>query len=135
MKIALKYIKRMDNEYYYLDILKVLLKVINIIIKMLQFTSGKIDSSVEDFLPIIIYLIIQSKPEHLYFNLAFSKYFISSNDLNSMVGYALTNLETSINFINSITFKQFNIDKHLFHEKCFKSLQDSMTMDLGENHQ
>ena len=135
MKIALKYIKRMDNEYYYLDILKVFLKVINIIIKMLQFTSGKIDSSVEDFLPIIIYLIIQSKPEHLYFNLAFSKYFISSNDLNSMFGYALTNLETSINFINSITFKQFNIDKHLFHEKCFKSLQDSMSMDLGENHQ
>ena len=52
-----------------------------------------------------------------------------------MFGYALTNLETSINFINSITFKQFNIDKHLFNEKCFKSLQDSMAMDLGENHQ
>ena len=64
INMALQYIKNMDNEIYYLNVLKALLKAINIIIKMFQFTSGKEDSSVEDFLPILLYLIIQSKPYH-----------------------------------------------------------------------
>ena len=134
INMALQYIKNMDNEIYYLNVLKALLKAINIIIKMFQFTSGKEDSSVEDFLPILLYLIIQSKPYHLIFNLKVAKYFITSSDLNSMYGYTLTNLETCVNYLNTISYQQFNYSKEEFYEKCGKSVEDSMKQDFGDNY-
>ena len=134
INMALNHIKNMDNEIYYLNCLKSLLKAINIIIKMLQFTSGKEDSSIEDFLPILIYLIIQSKPSHLIFNLKVSKYFINSSELNSQYGYTLTNFETCVNYINNISYKEFNYSKKEFYEKCGNSVEESMKQDFGENY-
>ena len=101
---------------------------------MLQFTSGKEDSSIEDFLPILIYLIIQSKPSHLIFNLKVSKYFINSSELNSQYGYTLTNFETCVNYINNISYKEFNYSKKEFYEKCGNSVEESMKQDFGENY-
>ena len=134
INMALYHIKNMDNEVYYINILKSLLKGINIIIKMFHFTSGKEDSSVEDFLPILLYLIIQSKPSHLILNLKISKYFITSSDLNSLYGYALTNLEACVNYLNTISYQQFNYSKEEFYEKCGKSVEDSMKEDFGDNY-
>ena len=134
INMALYHIKNMDNEVYYINILKSLLKGINIIIKMFQFTSGKEDSSVEDFLPILLYLIIQSKPSHLILNLKVSKYFITSSDLNSLYGYTLTNLEACVNYLNTISYQQFNYSKEEFYEKCGKSVEDSMKEDFGDNY-
>ena len=108
LELAKKYIKKMDEEKYYIKILNYFLQVIDIIVKMIQFNTGKSDSSIEDFLPIIVYLIIQSLPKNMISNLQLSKYFINQNDLNSMYGYTLANYETCINFLNNLNFNVNN---------------------------
>ena len=109
LDIAQIYIKKMDKERYYINVLKYFLKAINIIIKMIEFNTGKTDSSVEDYLPIIVYLTIKTCPENMITNLKFAKYFITQNDSNSMFGYTLVNYETCINFMKNICRMKFNI--------------------------
>ena len=112
LDIAQVYIKKMDKEKFYLNVLKYFLKAINIIIKMIEFNTGKIDSSVEDFLPIIVYLTIKTCPENMITNLKYAKYFITQKDSNSMFGYTLVNYETCINFLKNICRMKFNILKN-----------------------
>ena len=76
---------------------------------MIEFNTGKTDSSVEDYLPIIVYLTIKTCPENMITNLKFAKYFITQNDSNSMFGYTLVNYETCINFMKNICRMKFNI--------------------------
>ena len=96
-------IKKMDKEKYYINYLKYLLKAINIISKMIEFTTGDTGVSIEEFLPILVYIVINSIPLHLISHLKFGKYFINQNDLGSMYGYTLANYETCINYFNKIT--------------------------------
>ena len=93
----------MDKEKYYINYLKYLLKAINIISKMIEFTTGDTGVSIEEFLPILVYIVINSIPLHLISHLKFGKYFINQNDLGSMYGYTLANYETCINYFNKIT--------------------------------
>ena len=111
LEIAQIYIKKMDKERYYMNVLKYFLKAINVIVKMIEFNTGKTDSSVEDFLPIIVYLIIKTCPENMISNLQFAKYFITQKDSNSMFGYSLVNYETCINFLKNTCKMKFNIEK------------------------
>ena len=111
LEIAQIYIKKMDKERYYMNVLKYFLKAINIIVKMIEFNTGKTDSGVEDFLPIIVYLIIKTCPENMISNLQFAKYFITQKDSNSMFGYSLVNYETCINFLKNTCKMKFNNEK------------------------
>jgi hypothetical protein len=54
--------------------------------------------------------------------------------LNSLYGYALTNLEACVNYLNTISYQQFNYSKEEFYEKCGKSVEDSMKEDFGDNY-
>ena len=103
INMATTEIKKMDNEKYYINYLKYLLKAINIISKMIEFTTGDSSVSIEEFLPILVYIVINSIPLHMISNLKFGKYFINQNDLGSMFGYTLANYETCINYFNKIT--------------------------------
>ena len=51
-----------------------------------------------------------------------------------MYGYTLTNLETCVNYLNTISYQQFNYSKEEFYEKCGKSVEDSMKQDFGDNY-
>ena len=103
INMATTEIKKMDNEKYYINYLKYLLKAINIISKMIEFTTGDSGVSIEEFLPILVHIVINSIPLHMISNLKFGKYFINKNDLGSMYGYTLANYETCINYFNKIT--------------------------------
>ncbi len=111
-------LKKIDNEKYYENFLKHLVKAINIISKMIEFTTGNQNTSIEEFLPILVHCFIHIIPQHMISNLKIAKYFMNQNDFSSIYGYNLANYQTCINFLNTITPQKINLKTNEFNELC-----------------
>ena len=96
---AKKYIKKIDDEKYYLNIIGNFTKALNIIVDMVKFSNNKTQISLDEFLPIMIYIIIDSHPQNMISNLSNCIYFLTKNECNQTVGFNLANLESCINYI------------------------------------
>ena len=96
---AKKYIKKIDEEKYYLNIIGNFTKALNIIVDMVKFSNNKTQISLDEFLPIMIYIIIDSHPQNMISNLSNCIYFLTKNECNQTVGFNLANLESCINYI------------------------------------
>ena len=117
-------LNKMDKERYYVNLLKYLVKAINIISKMIEFTTGNPNASIEEFLPILVHSFIHTMPKNMISNLKLAKYFMSQNDFSSMYGYNLANYQTCINFLNTITPKKYKLDSKKFNELCNDSMKN-----------
>ena len=106
---AKKYIKKIDDEKYYLNIIGNFTKALNIIVDMVKFSNNKSQISLDEFLPIMIYIIIESHPKNMISNLSNCIYFLTKIECNQTVGFNLANLESCVNYI--INYKEENKEK------------------------
>ena len=90
-KTPMTKIKCVENIY------KLLNKSINVI-------TNKTDAySVDDIFPIFVYSLVKIKPEYLFTNLNFIKLLISKKNLIKSSGFALTQLEMAVNYLQNLS--------------------------------
>ena len=118
LNIAREFIRKMDRERAGPKIIKYFAKAVNIIVKMITFTTGREDLSIDDFLPIMVYLFISVGPVNVISNFGNSTYFMLSSEENENTGYNLANIEGCINFINDYNETKCNMSKEKFNERC-----------------
>ena len=116
-------IKRMDKERAGPKIIKYFSKAVNLIVKMITFTTGREDISIDDFLPIMVYLFISVGPKNVISNFGTATYFLLSDEENENTGYSLANIEGCINFIKQYNEEKCKMKKDEFREYCNKSLE------------
>ena len=115
-------------------IIKYFSKAVNIIVKMITFTTGREDLSIDDFLPIMVFLFISVGPVNVISNFGNATYFMLSSEENENTGYNLANIEGCINFINMYNEEKCGMTKEEFNENCKKSLQmNSMSEYLNSS--
>ena len=127
-------IRKMDNERAGPRIIKYYAKAVNIMIKMITFTTGREDISIDDFLPIMVFLFISVGPKNVISNFGCANYFLLSDEENEDTGYNLANIEGCINFIKQYNEAKCNMDKEEFNENCKKSLQQYCSSDYLNNN-
>ena len=123
INLARNFIRKMDRERAGPKIIKYFSKAVNIIVKMITFTTGREDLSIDDFLPIMVFLFISVGPCNVISNFGNATYFMLSSEENENTGYNLANIEGCINFINMYNEEKCNMTKEEFNENCKKSLQ------------
>ena len=116
-------IKKMDKERAGPRIIKYFSKAVNLMVKMITFTTGREDISIDDFLPIMVYLFISVGPGNVISNFGSATYFLLSDEENENTGYSLANIEGCINFIKQYSEVKCGMSKEEFTENCKKSLQ------------
>lgn len=93
-------------------------KVYTIINNTIIFSSGKKDSAgADDIVPIMIYLLIKSKPERIFSYLNFAKALINPKKLMESYGFLMTQMELCINFILNLNNGVLKIDEKEFISK------------------
>ena len=102
---------------------------------MITFTTGREDLSIDDFLPIMVYLFISVGPGNMISNFGNATYFILSSEENENTGYNLANIEGCINFINMFNEEKCNMTKEEFNELCRESLLKHSLSGLINNMQ
>ena len=116
-------IRKMDKERAGPRIIKYFSKAVNLIVKMITFTTGREDISIDDFLPIMVYLFISVGPGNVISNFGSATYFLLSDEENENTGYSLANIEGCINFIKHYNETKCKMSKEEFNERCKASLQ------------
>ena len=116
-------IKRMDKERAGPRIIKYFSKAVNLMVKMITFTTGREDISIDDFLPIMVFLFISVGPCNVISNFGCATYFLLSDEENENTGYSLANIEGCINFIKQYNETKCGLSKEEFKENCKKSYQ------------
>ena len=135
INMARDFIRRMDKERAGPKIIKYFSKAVNIIVKMITFTTGREDLSIDDFLPLMVYLFISVGPGNVISNFGNATYFMLSSEENENTGYNLANIEGCINFINMYNEERCGMSKEEFNENCRKSLQENSLAELMNNMQ
>ena len=135
INLARDFIRKMDRERAGPKIIKYFSKAVNIIVKMITFTTGREDLSIDDFLPIMVYLFISVGPGNMISNFGNATYFILSSEENENTGYNLANIEGCINFINMFNEEKCNMTKEEFNELCRESLLKNSLPGLINNMQ
>lgn len=102
MEIATNYLKKMDSEIFCDNIIEMLGKAIDTIVKMYKFSLSNEGATLDDFAPIICYLLIKIQPQKMISNFGNCQYFIQEKKKNQNLGYNLASMEVFINYINSI---------------------------------
>ena len=134
INLARDFIRKMDRERAGPKIIKYFSKAVNIIVKMITFTTGREDLSIDDFLPIMVFLFISVGPVNVISNFGNATYFMLSSEENENTGYNLANIEGCINFINMYNEEKCGMTKEEFNENCKKSLQmNSMSEYLNSS--
>ena len=134
INLARDFIRKMDRERAGPKIIKYFSKAVNIIVKMITFTTGREDLSIDDFLPIMVFLFISVGPVNVISNFGNTTYFLLTSEENENTGYNLANIEGCINFINMYNEEKCNMTKEEFNENCRKSLQmNSMSEYLNNS--
>ena len=134
INLARDFIRKMDRERAGPKIIKYFSKAVNIIVNMITFTTGREDLSIDDFLPIMVFLFISVGPVNVISNFGNTTYFLLTSEENENTGYNLANIEGCINFINMYNEEKCNMTKEEFNENCRKSLQmNSMSEYLNNS--
>ena len=76
INLARDFIRKMDRERAGPKIIKYFSKAVNIIVKMITFTTGREDLSIDDFLPIMVFLFISVGPGNVISNFGNATYFM-----------------------------------------------------------
>jgi len=119
---AVTELQKIDQEKCPLSKLSCVINAVNIIINCIRFCSGKVDGgfSLEDFLPILNYIIIKSKPKRMASNLNFINTFLTDSKQKGIYGNVRTNLFFSFQFILEINHEVLNISKEEYDDKIKK---------------
>lgn len=119
---AVNELSKIDSEKSPIGKLSCVINAVNIIINCIRFCTGKFDGgySVEDFMPILNYIIIKSKPKRMISNFNFIDSLLDENKKKGVYGNMLTNLNFSLQYIQEIDHTKLNISKEDFDNEINK---------------
>lgn len=124
-EIAMSHIIKINEEKCPVDKLRCVQRAYSILNNTIKFCSGKKEGAgVDDIMPILIYLIIKTKPKRMISNLNYIKSLVQPSKLLQNQGFLLTQLEMCIEFIININYKTFKINEQEFIKKYANSLEN-----------
>ena len=95
-------------------------KAVQLISSLFKFYLNELQVEAGDLLPFIIYCLISIKTKRIIFNINFSKYFLSANELAGNIGYNLIQAESAIKYINKLDAKQLGMPETEFNNYITK---------------
>ena len=84
------------------------------------FYLNQTQTEAGDLLPFIIYGMISIKPTRIIFNICFSKFFLSENELLGSIGYNMIQAESAIRYINKLDAKELGLTEEEFNKNLSK---------------
>ena len=84
-------------------------KAVQLINSLYKFYFNQNEMDVGESLYIIIYCIILIVPMRIVFNVNFTQFFLSGNELADNIGYNMTQAESAINFIRDTNPKDLGL--------------------------
>lgn len=104
------------------------------IFEMLEKSNGGGVAAADEFLPVLIYVVLKANPPMLYSNLQYLQRFCNPGKLNSGEhGYYFTNLYGAVAFIEQLDVTSLKISEGEFHKQmhganAYKSLPPTSTV-------
>ena len=81
-----------------------------------KFNTGKnVEVGQDELTPVLQYLIIKIQPRQIISNINYIKCFLSEADSISHKGFLLSQIETSVSFIQAIQFNHLNVSENVFN--------------------
>jgi len=81
-------------------------------------SGGTNGASADDFLPVLIYVVLQANPPMLYSNLQFLNRFCNPDKLSTgEAGYYFTNLYSAVSFVETLDASSLKISEVEFHRQ------------------
>ena len=126
MKIASDYLDKSDNGISYDLIIKYLSKAINTLVNLFTFTTGTGGATIDDFVPVMCYLLIKLRPKRAISNFGLCKYFLNKKAMKQDIGFQLATLEMCLKYINSIDAVKIGLEykKEYYIQKCKEALRE-----------
>ena len=80
--------------------------------------AGAQPASADDFLPALMYAVLQAAPPRLVSNIAYIERFRDSDQLLGVAGYCLTNLRSCMQYLRTLDAAALNMDAAAFEARC-----------------
>ena len=120
LKDIIYYFEKAEEHRIPSSIYKEFEKAINLISLLYKFFFGVTKIESEEFLNMVMYCIILTKPKRMIFNTYFCKFFLMNDNINDNFGINISLIENAINNINKINAQFLNLSDEEFNEKCSK---------------
>jgi hypothetical protein len=112
---AVNYINKINDKYTPIDKIKIFGKAFQILQNSMTFSSGKSDLGIDDTLPLLIYVIIKAKPDMIYTNYIFCKYFLNNELEKKEYGLLLMQIGMVIKIIANMKYTELkNVSEEEF---------------------
>eukprot|EP00055_Hartaetosiga_balthica_P009951 m.40977 g.40977 ORF g.40977 m.40977 type:complete len:495 (+) comp6968_c0_seq1:93-1577(+) len=116
VKAAIDYLVLMDAKQAPFEKLQCVLSCANKIFDIIQKSASSTQvASADDFLPALIYILIQANPPHIHSNINYLDSFCNPKRLSAgEAGYHYTSLVGAAQFVETINAKQLNLTQEAF---------------------
>ena len=95
-------------------------KAVELIVSLYKFYYDQKEIEAGDLLPIIIYCILLSEPKRMIFNINFTQFFLSANELLGNIGYNMTQADVAITYIKNLNPSLLGISNEEFNKAALK---------------
>ena len=116
------HIKKMDDLSNPNNMLEQFNKGVQLVNSMFSFMLNQTGVDPGELLQLIIYGIINSKPKKLNFSINFIKYFMDENQSLENIGYNLTSVQSSADYIQKLNGKKLKMDEQEFQKRCDETI-------------
>eukprot|EP00039_Didymoeca_costata_P009181 m.121344 g.121344 ORF g.121344 m.121344 type:complete len:455 (+) comp14389_c0_seq2:240-1604(+) len=130
----------MDSKHAPIDKMKCVVEASKAIFTMLEKSKGN-EAGADDFMPVLIYCLLQANPPMIYSNLQFLNRFCNPEKLNSgEAGYYFTNLYSAVSFIEQLSSQSLKISDGEFYRQihganAYKSLPPMKHVQMLKRYQ
>ncbi|PRP77765.1 hypothetical protein PROFUN_14126 [Planoprotostelium fungivorum] len=117
LRAAQKELNRLNNYKTPREKLYCIWNCCRAIYNSLKGTNDANPSGADEFLPILIYVVIRANPLHLFSNIQYVSLFRHPNKMITEMGYYFTHLVSAVTFIETVDSKRLSIDPDEFQRK------------------
>jgi len=83
---------------------------------IINVANEGVPTGADEFLPLLIYVVLKTNPPHLHSNIKFISQFRNPNKLLEETGYYLTQLEAAVSFLEIVDASRLTIDPEEFEK-------------------
>jgi hypothetical protein len=107
--LASNELNKLNNYRAPVDKLQCIVRCCSFLFNQLSVSRGSDGSrpGADDFLPVLIYVVLNSSVPHMHANLEYIQNYRNSQDLMSKAGYCLVNLQSSVAFLTNVSGDSF----------------------------
>ena len=113
---AIIHLRAMEKEKSPLSKLKEIAKIAELIQNTIVFSTGKSENSVDDFIPILVYLVIKARPKMLVSNINYIELFLDPSFKKQSMGHLVSQLSVVIALLKNFSYSNL----HNVTEKEYK---------------